>query len=244
MIKDSFDEIFSKKNKVLVVLAHPDDAEIICGGTIARLIDSGRAVRLVVTTTGGKGIKDRQDIAEEEFAKIRLAEQIQGGLALGIPGEENFNLKIPDGELEASLANVKKIAFHIREFKPDIIVTHHPAKIIVELSESSHWINHRDHRNTALITIDAAYPYARDRAFFPEHFEDRQLSPHTVKELLFADSYQDKNVKYFNIEKYLGKKRKALACYKESPQEEVEELLEENHMEGSYFEPLGYLSIY
>ena len=53
----------------MVVAAHPDDNEIVCGGIVARLIDEGKRVRLVAMTNGGKGYQDRTDINEAEFAK-------------------------------------------------------------------------------------------------------------------------------------------------------------------------------
>src|SRR3972149_4485623 len=94
---DAFDEIFGNIKKVLVVLAHPDDMEINCGGLMARLIESRRLLRLVVTTNGGKGTKDK-DLKENDFALLRVQEQIKAGEILGVPQEENFNLQIPDGE--------------------------------------------------------------------------------------------------------------------------------------------------
>jgi LmbE family N-acetylglucosaminyl deacetylase len=241
---DAFDEIFGDKKKVLVIMGHPDDCEIICGGTVARLTGSGRKVRLVVATTGGKGFKDRKDTSESKFAKLRTVEQVKAGLELGIAKEDNFNLQIPDGELETTVENIGKIVYHIREFKPDIIITHHPVKLIVDFSENSHWVNHRDHRSTGIITLDAIYPYSRDRGFFPEHFE-KGLSPHEVHAVLFSDSYNDKNVRYFNIEKYLEQKRKALSCHKNAfGKEEVEDLISETKSADGYFEPLGFLTLY
>src|SRR4030042_4007857 len=122
-MKDSFGQIFGDKKKILVVMGHPDDCEIICGGTVARLLDEGKKVRTLAMTNGGKGMRDRTDVKEEQFAKIRLGEQIKAGMELGLPREEIFNLDIPDGELEDSVENIEKIVYHIRQFKPDIIIT-------------------------------------------------------------------------------------------------------------------------
>ncbi|MBM3209120.1 hypothetical protein FJZ40_02405 [Candidatus Shapirobacteria bacterium] len=243
MIHDSFEETFLGKQKILVIMGHPDDCEIVCGGTIARLAHSGRLVRLLVTTTGGKGFQNK-DITEKEFTKVRLKEQISGGLELGISQKENFNLEIPDGELETSTENIAKVVYHIRDFKPDLIITHHPAKFIVEFSRTSHWVNHRDHRNTGIIAFDAAYPCARDRGFFPEQFQVG-LAPHKVHDFLLADSYGDENVRYFQIDKYIGQKKKALMAHKSVfSKQDVEDLVGENRREGNYLEPLGFISIY
>src|SRR3989338_7563436 len=112
MIKDSYSKIFSDINNVLVVLAHPDDMEVNCCGLMARLCAEGKKVRLVVTTNGGKGMKDKEGVTEDSFAVSRIAEQKKAGEVLGIPESENFNLDIPDGELFHSLDNIEKIVFH------------------------------------------------------------------------------------------------------------------------------------
>ena len=245
-IIDSFNKVFGDKSKVLIVTAHPDDNEIICGGIVARLIAEGKKVRLIVTTTGGKGFQDRQDITEEEFAKIRIAEQIAAGNELGIPESENFNLGIPDGEVENTIPNIEKIVFHIRQFKPDIIITHNPFDPINKFDEEISWVNHRDHRSTSSIVLDATYPYSRDRGFFPEHFSKHGLAPHTVKELLFSDSYSYPDVLYFEITKYMDRKKSALLQHKNAflPEDVEDEFLAETMLEsGRNFERLKHVVI-
>lgn len=243
---DSFDRVFKDKNKILVVMAHPDDNEIICGGTVARLIAEGKKVRLVVTTNSGKGFQDRTDISEEEFAKIRISEQMSAGLELGIPAGENFNLGIRDGEVEDTVENIGKIVFHIRQFKPDIIITQNPFDPINAFSEEVHWVNHRDHRKTASIVVDAVYPYSRDRGFFPEHFSKDGLSQHIVSELLFSDCFTHPDVCHFDITKYVDKKKSALLKHKNALTIESieEEFIPEGELEpGRYFERLKHFEI-
>ncbi|OGM18644.1 hypothetical protein A2686_04215 [Candidatus Woesebacteria bacterium RIFCSPHIGHO2_01_FULL_38_10] len=244
-IKDSFKETFKDVKNVLVVLAHPDDMEISCGGLIIRLIDNGVQVRLVATTNGGKGMKDKKGLKEEEYAKQRVAEQFKAGKVLGIEEVENFNLEIPDGELEASVENIGKIAFHIRQFKPDLVITHNPDNCIIEFFNRSTWVNHRDHRNTALITIDAVYPYSRDRGFFTSQFEKDKLEPHTVKKLLLTDSYTAASVKFFAIDNYLSKKKIALQQHLTAfDPSDADDYLQENKFENGYYEPLGFYEVY
>lgn len=246
-VKDSFPEIFGDKQKVLVVLGHPDDSEIICGGIIARLIDEGKKVRSVAMTNGGKGFQSRTDITETEYGKIRKSEQVAAGKALGLGETDIFNLDIPDGELENTLVNIERIVFHIRQFKPEIVITQNPFDPINTFDENTHWINHRDHRHTALMTIDAVYPYSRDRGFFPEHFSKFELEHHTVSELLFSDSYFYPDVSFFDITQYTDKKRQALKQHKNAfPPEEVEELfIAETEIEPNRnFERLKYVKIW
>src|SRR3989338_493711 len=208
-IIDSYEEIFGNKKKIMVVMAHPDDNEIICGGIVARSIVAGKQVRLVVMTNGGKGFQDRTDINEEEFSKLRIEEQLRAGEELGIKRENNFNLGIRDGETENTIENIGKVVFHIRQFRPEVIITQNPFDPINIFDENIAWVNHRDHRGTASIVLDAVYPFSRDRGFFPEHFE-HGLEPHTINELLFSDSYSYPEVKYFEFTDFYEKKKQAL----------------------------------
>ncbi len=243
--KDSFSEVFIDINRVLIVLAHPDDMEINCGGLIARLAGEGKKVRLVVTTNGGKGTKDKKNIAENVFATTRIEEQLKAGEILGISRKENFNLGIPDGELEANLEIIEKIVWHIRQFKPDIVITHNPEDAIVRFFNTSTWVNHRDHRNTALATLDAIYPYSRDTNFFPHQLSVDKLTPHKVTMLLLADSYTKPELKYFDIGKYLGKKKLALQQHASAfAPEDADDYIEENKIGDGYFEPLGFYTVY
>ena len=241
-MQDSFDKIFGDKNKVLVVFAHPDDNEIICGGTVARLVDKNKKVRIVVMTNGGKGMRDRTDINEEQFAKIRVQEQIKAGLELGVLEKEMFNLNIPDGELEESIENIEKIVFHIREFKPEIIITHNPEEHINTFSKDVYWINHRDHRNAASMVLDAACPYSRDTAFFPSQLKTG-LTPHKVGQFLLSDSYTDPEAIGLEVGKYLNKRRKALEQHVNGfIKGEVDDYMEEIQQDGKNFEILRYIN--
>ncbi len=241
---DSYNEIFSPLNRILVVLAHPDDMEITCGGLMARLAKDQKQLRLVVTTNGGKGMRGKSGLNEISFGNSRVKEQIAAGKILGIPDSENFNLNLPDGEVEQSFENIGKIAYHIRQFKPDLVITHRPEDAIINFLDRSSWVNHRDHRHTALLTLDAVYPYSRDRGFYPEHF-DSGLEPHTVNKLLLADSYLKPEVKYFAIDTVLQEKKLALQTHTTAfDPADADEYLSENKFSQGYFEPLGYYEIY
>jgi len=244
-MKDHYDEVFGEVQKVLVVLAHPDDCEIVCGSTIARLAGDGKQVRLVVTTDGGKGVKAKAGISEQEFGAARQKEQVEGGLDLGIAKDQNFNLGLRDGEAEHNYENIGKIVWHIRDFKPDLIITHNPSDEIINFSPSSSWVNHRDHRNTGLLALDAAYPYSRDNNFFPEQLE-QGLSRHEVHKFLFSDSYTKSYVLSFDTHDFVEHKRSALSKHVNPiDASDVDEYVDEMKQDdGGYFELLGYLEIY
>lgn len=189
-------------------------------------------------------MKDLNNYSEKDFAKLRIDEQIKGALQLGINREQIFNLNIPDGEFENTIDNIEKIVFHIREFKPDIVITHNPEDAINIFTESAKWVNHRDHRHTGLTVIDACYPYSRDRGFFPKQFSESGLSPHNVNKLLFSDSYQHKDRKYFEITDQVNIKRNALEAHKFGIGEYIDDYIDENKIGDRYFETLRYVEIY
>ncbi|MFA6518779.1 MAG: PIG-L family deacetylase [Candidatus Shapirobacteria bacterium] len=243
-ITDSYQKIFKNKKRILVVLAHPDDNEIICGGLVARLISDKKKVRLLSMTNGGKGVRERNDISEKEFAEIRKNEQINAGKQLGVSSNEIFNLDIPDGELETNLDAIKKVVYHLRQFQPDIIITHNPEEIINWYSKSVGWVNHRDHRHTAEILLDATYPYCRDRAFFPEQFKIKNLKPCYVSEYLFSDSYTHPDAICFDVTSFVDKKRVALKEHTNGlNQDEIDGFLDEIKKGTKSYEVLRYVNL-
>ena len=80
----------------LAVYAHPDDADVACGGTLARWAREGTSVHLVVCTDGGKGTFDPA-VKSEELAAVRSAELAQSSALIGLTSVTN--LGYPDGEL-------------------------------------------------------------------------------------------------------------------------------------------------
>lgn len=244
-MNNDYNRIFGDKKRILVVTAHPDDAEIMCGGLICKLTSEGKEVALIVTTNGGKGYQDREDISEREFADLRIKEQEAAAVIMGIKKENNFNLDFPDGEIESSFENIGKIVRHIRRFQPDIVITHNVDDYVVKFDEDTYWVNHRDHRHTGQIVLDAMYPFSRDRGFFPEHFAEG-LSQHTVNEVIFLDCYTGDNLVQFEVGEFVDQKTKALSEHKNAIAEDhVEGYIEDFRQEdGSYVEKMKWFKIY
>lgn len=236
-MKDHFERTFANTNRILAVFAHPDDAEIYAGGTLARLVDSNKFVRLVVATNGGKGCKG-EVIHEEELAKIRLKEQENAATIMGV---STVNLGFNDGEVENSLVVIRSIVEQIREFEPDSIITHNPEEMFI-LCNDSIWINHRDHRNTAQSVVDAVYPYSRDRNFFTSSFKKNVKK---VRNIFMADNYDLKNTVAFSIDNYLEIKREALGCHKSVlSNSDIHDLMEEVEYESGAFELFKFMTVY
>ncbi len=69
-------------DSVLVVMAHPDDAEFGCGGTIAKWAAAGKTINYVLCTSGDKGSSD-PDVNPYKLAQTRRLEQANAAHALG-----------------------------------------------------------------------------------------------------------------------------------------------------------------
>ena len=102
----------SMQADVLAIGAHPDDLELACGGTIAKLVQQGSKVALCDLTRGELGTRGTKEIRTEEAAK---AAEI-----LGVVDRRNLN--IPDGNIELSRKNILKVVSLIREFRPSILL--------------------------------------------------------------------------------------------------------------------------
>jgi LmbE family N-acetylglucosaminyl deacetylase len=125
--------------RILVIGAHPDDADIKAGGTAAKWCALGSVVRLVSLTNGQAG---HQTQYGPELARRRRAEAQAAAAVIGATYEV---LDYPDGELDDRLEYRHHIIRLIRTFQPDAILTHRSTDY------------HPDHRVTGLLVQDAAY---------------------------------------------------------------------------------------
>ena len=157
---------------VLIVAAHPDDCDVGCGGSAAKWASQGARVVLCVATNGSNGSND-PEMASELLVPLRDREQREAAKVLGI--QEVVILPNLDGSLEDSYAFRGQIVQCIRKYRPDRVVTHNPYQ----------W-QHRDHRMTGQVTLDAVFPFARDHLHYSELAKEG-LTPHKVPEVyLFA----------------------------------------------------------
>src|SRR5687767_5071017 len=209
---DDFQRIFGDKEIVMVVTAHPDDLDAMCGGTVARLTSEGKTVISVKTTSGNNGSRD-QVIAPAFLAKKRQAEDAKAMKKLGIKPEHSINLDFDDGSVENTKEVIERISYYIRKFQPQVIITLNPESMIVNGQNGKSWVNHRDHRNTAGATLDAAYPFSRDRSFFAMQFQDANVKPSICNNLLFADYCPGPNEVKVDITNFTDQKLAALECH-------------------------------
>src|SRR5713101_5762510 len=97
--------------RILVVVAHPDDAEFGCGGSVARWIGEGAEVFYCLLTSGNRG-SDDPDMTPERLTVIRQAEQRAAARSLGV-ADVAF-LGYPDGELEDTREARREVVREIR----------------------------------------------------------------------------------------------------------------------------------
>jgi LmbE family N-acetylglucosaminyl deacetylase len=166
--------------RVLVVCAHPDDAEFGAAGTVAAWAKAGREVYYAIITRGDKGSGD-PEMTSERLAQIREREQREAAAVLGV--KEVVFLGFRDGELVADLTLRGAITRAIRQFRPHILITQDPTALFY----NNRFINHPDHRAAGLATVDAVYPTARDHLQFPKQLAEG-LQPHKVAEVFLIQS--------------------------------------------------------
>lgn len=125
--------------RVLVLGAHPDDAEVSAGGLIVRHCRLGSGVRIISVTDGRSG---HHQIPPDELVRVRREEARQAGERVGADYEI---WHFPDGQLEPTLAVRAAIIREIRQFAPDLVLTHRPNDY------------HPDHRAVGGAVQDASY---------------------------------------------------------------------------------------
>lgn len=158
----------------MVIVAHPDDPEFFCGGTIAQWVREGVEVTYLICTHGDKG-SDDPNMTAERLATIREAEQRAAARVLGVHRVVFLDYK--DGELEPSLKLRGDIVREVRRYRPEVVITNDPTARL-----RRGFPNHADHRVIGDVTLDALFPAAGLHLYYPEHLAEG-LQPHRVDEV-------------------------------------------------------------
>ena len=125
--------------RLLAVVAHPDDAEILCAGTLARARDDGAAIAICVTCKGDKGQPARPIT---NLAAVRKKEMTAAAKLLGA---QTFFVGASDGELFDTTANRRKLIEIYRRFRPTLVLGHDPNdyhadhRAASQLAEAATW---------------------------------------------------------------------------------------------------------
>ncbi len=163
---------------VLAIYAHPDDADVAAGGTLARWAKEGTAVHLVVCTDGGKGTHDAE-LEPAALAGVRAEELAEAAAVTGLASHRV--LGVSDGELADRPSLVGELVGWIRRLRPEVVLGHDPTAVFF----GQDYFNHRDHRAAGWAVMDALAPAAALPHYFPE-----QGPPHQVTTVLLSGTLE------------------------------------------------------
>ncbi len=187
-------------SSALVLFAHPDDAEFLCGGTVAAWTRAGCRVHYVVVTDGSAG-SNEPGVTREQMRPIREREQRAAAAVLGV--ETVTFLGEVDGMLEVNLDTRRKVCREVRRLRPEVLIAPDPSR----LWSGRGYVNHWDHKQAGVLALTAVMPDAPSRPMFSELL-DEGIQPFEVPNLWLASDEPDA---YVDISGTIDAKLAALA---------------------------------
>lgn len=194
---------FYVPESALAIVAHPDDIEFSCAGTLARWSRLGTRLCYVLCTSGEVGIAE-PGMTKAGATEIREAEQRAAAEIVG--AQDIVFLREPDGMLVATIELRKMLVREIRRFRPEVVVCGDPT--IVWAGDD--YINHPDHRAAATAALDAVFPAAGQPNLFEELGEEG-LQAHKPRKVYVTGWVQDEL--YVNITDTIDAKVTALRAH-------------------------------
>ena len=173
---------------LLAIFAHPDDAELLCGGTLARAADQGHRVGILDLTGGESGSQGSASLRAQEAGIAARILGVATRLSAGLPDAALANT--PDARLV--------VARHIRVLRPRTVIVHWPSA------------RHPDHRVAAELARDACFVAGLTRAAIDGE-------PHRPQKILHAVAYQEPPVEprfVVDISEQMERKLEAVAAYR------------------------------
>jgi LmbE family N-acetylglucosaminyl deacetylase len=152
----------------LAVYAHPNDADVGCGGTLARWSKAGCEVHLLVCTDGAKGSPD-PDLDGRTLATRRAEELAAAADVVGLASHRCLGLA--DGEVENSDGLRAELVGAVRSLRPDVVLGHDPTSVFF----GQHYFNHHDHRQAGWALLDALFPAAALPHYYPDRGRAHQV---------------------------------------------------------------------
>jgi len=201
--------------RAMVVVAHADDAEWGCAGTVAKWCAEGWEVVYVLCTDGSKGSED-PEMTSGRLVEIRKQEQLDAGKVLGL--KAIVFLGYEDSMLEPTLELRRDIAREIRRHRPDVLICMNPVRSV----DGEGYLGHPDHFASGEAALSAVFPSSRDRLTFPELLREG-LEPHKVKEvwMMFHGDTADK---FVDVSAYMDTAVDALKAHQTQVSEEDAEV--------------------
>jgi len=195
---------FYVPDRAMAIVAHPDDIEFSCAGTLARWANAGAKISYVLCTSGDVGI-DEEGMTRAKAIEIREAEQREAGRIAG--AAEVIFIREPDGMLQPTLELRKKLVREIRRFKPEVVVCGDPTIVWA----GNTYINHPDHRAAATAALDAIFPASGQPNLF-EDIANEGFNAHKPRKV-YVTSWTNVDT-YVNIEGTIDIKIQALRAHK------------------------------
>jgi LmbE family N-acetylglucosaminyl deacetylase len=187
----------------MAIVAHPDDIEYSCAGTLAHWAKAGSRLAYVICTSGEVGF-DQPGLNLAQAAKIREVEQRKAAKIVGT--QDVTFLRQPDGLLQPTLELRKMIVREIRRFRPEVVICGDPTI----LWGGDAYINHPDHRAAATAALDATFPAAGQPNLFAD-LEAEGLQAHKPRKV-FATSFGEGN-HFIDIDETIDTKITALRAH-------------------------------
>ena len=180
--------------RILAIGAHPDDCDFKVGGIAVLYVRKGHRVKFVSLTNGDTG---HFSIGGGPLAKRRRKEALA---AARIAGVEYEVFDIHNGSLEPSLENRLRVVGLIREFRPDLVITHRPNDY------------HPDHRYTSQLVQDAAYTVTVPNVLaLTAHMDENPVVAYMADN--FKKPYPFKPDVAVGIDSVFDTKMRMLACH-------------------------------
>ena len=196
--------MFYTPESAMAIVAHPDDIEFGCAGTLARWAKAGARIAYLLCTSGDVGIA-KDGMTRAQAVEIREAEQRAAAAVAG--ATEVIFLREPDGMVQATLELRKKLVREIRRFRPEVVITGDPQL----LWAGEGYINHPDHRAVALAAVDAIFPASGQPNLF-EELAAEGLTAHKVRKV-FVNNWREGDY-YVSIDDTIDVKVAALKEHK------------------------------
>ena len=172
---------------VLAIAAHPDDVELICGGTLIRAHMLGRKTGILDLAAG--------ELASRGTPELRAKEAAKAAKVMGVSVRKNLGL--PDGGITNTPTTRAMVAVVIRQLKPSVVITH-----------SLHG-RHPDHPIVAQLVRDACFVAGLKLV-------EQDIPPHRPRKVIHALSFREDNQKptfVVDISEAFEKKLEAIGCY-------------------------------
>ena len=170
MIKYNRKIVNQDKKTVLALLAHPDDAEFLCGGTLALLALRNWEIHIATSTAGDLGSRT---LPPNEIAEIRRGE---GVAAARIIGAHYHCLELKDLQVFYGEKGLSRVIALLRRIQPDLVITHSPSCYMI------------DHEETSRLVRAGCFAAPVPHIAFPKQYLESPLGQ--IPFLYYADSWE------------------------------------------------------